>query len=89
MRNQKLGILKRIFIVGERSIQKVSHRNIFRASAKEESFLGIATRGCEIQRLLPRWIPTEKGTMVSRVADEWDEKEERGKGGKEGYAGKK
>lgn len=89
-RNQKLGTLKGTFIAEEHSPRKVSHRNIFRASAKEEFLFRNSYEGCEIRRLLPRWIPTEKGTMVSRVADEWDEEEEsRGKGKKEGRVGKK
>jgi len=47
---------------------------------------------CEIRRLLPTWVPTEKGTMVSRVADEWVRErriERRVKGGRKGRAGKR
>lgn len=86
-RNQKLGTLKGTFIAEKASYLKGLSQKYLSSICQGRVLFRNSYEGCEIQRLLPRWIPTEKGTMVSRVADEWDEKEEsRGKGRKEGRA---
>lgn len=86
----EIGDIERDFRSGRASFPKGLSQKYLSSICQGRVLFRYSYEGCEIRRLLPRWIPTKKGTMVSRVADEWDEKEEsRGKREKEERAGKK